>query len=134
MQTIPELGTHGLRKFGLTFASIIAGLFGLVLPWVFSFAYPTWPWVVSVILVLWGLLAPDTLNLFYRIWMRFGLLLNAVMSRVILGILFFGIITPTGWIMRFAGRDPLTRKRDPEAMSYRTASRPRTPSHMERPF
>jgi predicted membrane protein len=134
MHTIPELDTQGLRKFGLTFAAIIACLFGLALPWLFGFAYPAWPWVVAAVFVLWGLLAPDTLNPFYRLWMRFGLLLNAVMSRVVLGIMFFGIITPVGLIMRAVGHDPLARKREADVTSYRTVSRPRSPSHMERPF
>ena len=134
MQTIPDLDAHGLKKFGLTFAGILAGLFGLALPWLFDFAYPVWPWVVGVIFTIWALVAPTTLDPFYRLWMRFGLVLNAVMSRVVLGILFFGIITPVGWAMRASGRDPLARKRDPQAESYRTASRTRPPDHMERPF
>ena len=41
-----------------------------------------------------------------------------VLSYVIMGTLFFGIITPTGMVMRLIGRDPLDRKFDPEAESY----------------
>ena len=134
MEAIPELDAPGLRKFGLTFGAIVAGLFGALLPWLFGLGYPAWPWLVGLLFGTWGLAAPRSLNGFYRAWMRFGLLLNAVMSRLILAILFFGLITPTGWVIRLAGRDPLARRRDPAAASYRTPSKPRPPSHMERPF
>ena len=43
----------GLREFGLITGGLFVGLFGLLFPWLFSFALPVWPWVIAG--VLWGL-------------------------------------------------------------------------------
>jgi hypothetical protein len=50
--------------------------------------------------------------------------IGLVLSYVIMGTLFFGMITPTGIVMRIIGRDPLDRKFDPEAESYWHDCRP----------
>ena len=47
-----------------------------------------------------------------------------VLSYVVLGALFFGIITPTGLVMRILGRDPLERKFEPDAQTYWKDCRP----------
>lgn len=50
--------------------------------------------------------------------------IGLVLSYVIMGTLFFGIITPTGIVMRIIGHDPLDRKFEPEAQSYWHDCRP----------
>jgi hypothetical protein len=50
--------------------------------------------------------------------------IGLVLSYVIMGTLFFGIITPTGIVMRIIGRDPLDRKFEPEADTYWHDCRP----------
>ena len=62
---------------------------------------------------LTGLLAP--LN---RLWFRFGLLLNSIVSPIVMGLLFYLIITPFALFMRLTGKDLLHLRRDPEAASY----------------
>ena len=94
MEAIPELDRKGLRQFGFMFGGIIAGLFGVIVPWLFDLAYPIWPWVVLAVFLGWGAVAPGTIKPFYTLWMRFGLLLNAVMSRIILGLVFYLIECP----------------------------------------
>jgi len=132
---IPELDAKGLRKFGLTTGAIVAVLFGALIPWAFGLHYPKWPWVLAGVLGLWALAAPATLNPVYRGWMRFGLLINAVMSRVVLGILFYLVILPTALLMRLAGKDPMRRRFEPDAPSYRQPpSRTLQSKHMENPF
>ena len=49
MEAIPKLDKKGLRQFGFMFGGIIAGLFGIVLPWLFDFKYPYWPWGVLLV-------------------------------------------------------------------------------------
>jgi len=132
---IPELDAKGLRKFGLTTGAIVAALFGGLIPWAFGLHYPTWPWVLAGVLGLWALAAPATLNPVYRGWMRFGLLINAVMSRVVLGIVFYLVVLPTGLVMRLTGKDPMRRRFEPDAASYRQPpSRALQSKHMENPF
>jgi hypothetical protein len=134
MVDIPILDTQGLRRFGLTFGGIIGVLFGLLVPWVFGLSLPYWPWVVLLFFISWSLLAPDSLSGFYTVWMRFGLILNAVMSRIILGIVFYLVVLPIGILMRFSGRDPMNRKFDGKLDSYRVKSDPKDKFRMEKPF
>ena len=134
MEAIPKLDKKGLRQFGFTFGCVIAGLFGLVIPWLFDLNYPYWPWVVLLVFVAWALIAPTSIEPFYKLWMRFGLLLNAVMSRVVLGIVFYLVVLPTGLIIRLKGRDPMNRKFDNNLESYRIKHENANKSQMEKPF
>jgi hypothetical protein len=130
-----ELDPKGLRKFALTTGAIIAVLFGALFPWGLGLRYPIWPWAVAGLLALWALAAPGTLKPLYRGWMRLGLLLNAVMSRIVLGLVFYLVILPTGLVMRLGGKDPMRRRFEPEAPSYRQPpSRALQSKHMENPF
>ena len=134
MEMIPELDKHGLRRFGLTFGGIIAGLFGVILPWLFDFRFPVWPWIVLAVFLVWSLVAPGTIDPFYKLWMRFGLLLNAVMSRIILGIVYYLVVLPTGLIIRMRGHDPMNREFDSSLDSYRVNNEGTAKSQMEKPF
>lgn len=131
---IPELDAGGLRRFGITTGAIVAGLFGALLPFVFDLRYPRWPWVVAMVLIVWALLAPASLRGVYRGWMRLGLLLNRVVSPVVLGIVYFLIVTPLGLIMRLAGRDPMAPRSGEDAKTCRMPSEARDSKHMEHPY
>ncbi len=134
MSQIPELDRSGLRNFGLTFGAIIAVLFGLLLPWLFSYGHPWWPWFVGAVFAGWALAAPDSLKPVYILWMKLGLVINAVMTRIILGIVFYLIVLPTGIILRLRGGDPMRRKLDKGMTSYRVESHPAPPDQMRKPF
>ncbi len=131
---IPDLDRRGLRDFGLVTGVIFIGLFGLFFPWLFEAKIPMWPWALGGVLAVWALAAPTTLRPVYRGWMRFGLLLSKITTPIILGIVFFLIIFPIGFGMRLFGRDPMARRIDDDAESYRIQS-PKIPKeHVERPF
>jgi len=132
--TIPELDQKGLREFALVTGGIVAVLFGLVLPWLIGLNYPVWPWGVGGGLVAWGLVAPATLRPVYRIWMRFGLILNRITTPLILGVVFYLLIAPVGLAMRLLRRDPMARRLDDETTSFRVASRKAPKQNMEKPF
>lgn len=131
---IRELDRKGLREFAFVTAGLFGGLFGVVLPWLFNAAYPGWPWLLGGVLVAWGLLAPQTLRPLYRTWMRFGLLLNRITTPLVLGIVFYLVVFPIGFIMRLTGRDPMTRRFDDDVDSYRVTSRKPQRENAERPF
>lgn len=131
---IPKLDRTGLRRFGFSTGAIIAVLFGLALPWLFGFNFPVWPWVVAAVLIVWGALAPSSLAPVYTTWMKLGLLLNKVVSPVVLGIVFFAVVTPIGAVMRLFGQDPLKRDESDISGSYRTNAEIRDPKHFERPY
>jgi hypothetical protein len=133
-QTIPELDRKGLRDFALVTGAIVAALFGLFFPWLLDRGLPSWPWILAGVLALWGLVAPTTLKPVYRGWMRFGLLANRIMTPLVLGLIYFVVITPVAFIMRALGRDAMLRKLDSGAQSYRVPSRTQPKEKMERPF
>jgi len=130
---IEILDKKGLREFGLVTGGMFAGLFGLLLPWFFSFDFPLWPWIVAGI--LWGLalLIPNSLKRIYQGWMYFALVIGWINTRLLLAIVFFLIITPIGLFMRLFGKSPVKNKPS-QSTSYRNLMLPRSPKHLERPF
>jgi hypothetical protein len=62
--------------------------------------------------------APDRLELLNRAWFRFGLLLHRVISPVMMAVMFFGVVTPFGFLMRLFGQRPLALGLDRDAESY----------------
>ena len=131
---IQTLDSKGYRKFGLTTGAIVIGLFGLLIPWLFGLNYVKWPWILGGVLGLWALLAPSTLKPVYVGWMKFGNVMNWINTRIILGILFYGIFLPIGALMRLFGYDPMHRKLDSGLSSYRVTSDNDDENNVERPY
>jgi Saxitoxin biosynthesis operon protein SxtJ len=79
-----------------------------------------WPyWSAAAIafgLTAW--LKPALLTQLNRLWFRFGLLLHRIVNPLVMGLLFFVIITPMGLLMRLSGNRPLELKFQPGAPSY----------------
>jgi hypothetical protein len=132
--TTTILDRKGYRKFGLTTGAIVMLLFGVAIPWFFDRGYPAWPWIIGGALGFCALLAPVGLRPVYAGWMKFGQLMNWINTRLILGIVFFGVLLPVGLIMRLFGRDPMRRGRDSEASTYRVKSDNDSTDNVERPF
>jgi hypothetical protein len=131
---IPEIDRKGLREFAFILGGAVAVIFGLLLPWLFERSYPLWPWIFLGVFAVWGLLAPDTLRPVYRVWMRFGLLLNKVTTPLVLGVVFFLLILPVGLVRRALGKDSIPKGAEPEQDSYRVASDAIPRESLERPF
>ena len=134
MEGIVKLDKKGLRDFGLIFGLMIALVFGIVAPLLWRHALPLWPWIPAGIFWVWALLAPQTLNPVYQVWMRIGLVMGWINTRLILGIIFYIILTPMGIIRRTMGSDPMRREWKRDAESYSIPSQVRTRESMERPF
>jgi len=131
---IPELDRKGLREFGLVTGAAVAALFGLLLPWMLELQWPAWPWAIAAPLWLLALIQPSWLRGIYRAWMRFGLLASRVMTPLILGIVFFVMISPMAMVRRLMGKDPMQRSLDPNQDSYRVQSTKSPKEKLERPF
>ena len=134
MDAIPELDEKGLRRFGITTGMAIGAIFGLLLPWLFGFSYPLWPWPVGAILIIWALLSAGSMNRFYVGWMKAALLISKVTTPIVLGIAFFFVFFPVAIIFRLLGKDPMERQLDSDVDTYRHKSEPITPESMEKPF
>ena len=107
---IPELDRNGLREFGFVTGGMVAALFGLFFPWLLDHSYPVWPWVIFAVIGLWALIAPMTLRSLYRAWMRFGLLLSKITTPIIMGLVFYLVITPFALVFKIFGKDAMRRK------------------------
>ncbi len=121
-----------LRKFGLVVGAAFALIFGLLLPWLFSFDTPLWPFIVCAALAIPALIAPKLLRPVQRGWMKLAEPIGRFNTKLILGLVFYLVFTPVGAIRRLIADPLMLRKRRHE--SYRKPSRQRTAQSMERPF
>jgi len=103
------------RKFGLLFSLIFC-----VVAMYFHMTHSADFLVVifaalSAIFVFIVIIAPDFLSPLYKVWVALGYLLGRIVSPIVLGLIFFLLITPVALLGRIAGRDPLRLK--PRAIS-----------------
>ena len=114
------------RKFGLLFGMFF-GILGL---WpLFHHNSPKW-WLIAISggVLTAALFFPRCLALPNRAWFQLGLAMNKVVSPVIMGGLFFGAVTPIGWYLRKTGKDLLSLKLNPEAVTYWIERKPPGPA------
>ena len=92
--TIPELDRSGLREFGFVTGAIVVAIFGLLVPWLLDKTLPLWPWIVAAPLWVLAAVYPKWLKPVYRGWMRFGIFASRITTPIILGIVFYLVISP----------------------------------------
>ena len=114
-------------------ALAIIAIFGLAIPFLLDHQPGWWPWVLALVFFLLALIRPTLLAGIYTVWMAFGSVMSRVNSFLILGLVFFMMVTPLGLLLRLFGNDPLQLKPD-ESESLFSSSTPRPPSHMKNPF
>jgi len=133
---IPELDRKGLRRFGLLLAGLFAAAFGLLLPWFKDWrTFPNgYALTAAGLIMVWSFAAPQSIRPLYRAWMWVATIIGEVVNRVVLAAVYFLVILPLAMAMRLLGRDPLRRRFDPNAQTYRIKSRTMERNHMERPF
>jgi hypothetical protein len=104
------------RSFGIVFAVV----FLIIAAWpLIRGSSPHW-WALGVAaaFALVTAVSPKLLGPLNRWWMKLGIVLGKVVGPVALGILFFGVLVPTGVLMRLAGKDPLRLRRDAGMPTY----------------
>jgi len=135
MTTAPgNLTPRQLRTFALTTGALFAAVVGVFLPWLLSLRRPVWPWVLGLVLAGWGIVHPASLGPVHAGWMRFAEAIGWVNNRLILGVVYFALITPVGWLRRWLGGDPMARRYDSGAATYRKPKDRRARESLERPF
>ena len=100
-----------LYEFGLLIGFGFPILIGWLLPAFAGHGFRVWTLWVGVPLLILGVLKPRLLFFPYKAWMKLGLALGWINSRLILGVVFILIIKPISIIMRFFGYDPLKIKK-----------------------
>ena len=130
----PEYSLKELRDFGLIMAGMLCLMFGFVLPWIFSFSTPYWPFVLALLFVVVALLQPVLLGPVNSVWLKISIVLGWVNTRLVMGVMFFLLIAPIGIIMRLFGKDTLGNKLSEQETSYRIITKVRDKKHLEKPF
>lgn len=125
--------TKQLRSFG----GIVGGIFALIGVWpaVWRGQSPRlWSLLLGGVLIVLAVVWPRSLTQVYRLWMTAGEVLGWINTRIILGVLFYGLFTPMGLCMRLRGKDPMRRTLAPDADTYRVIRQPRPSTHMRHQF
>ena len=98
------------RSFGLLFffVFIIIGLW----PIIDSESIRIWSVIISLIFFILGIFNAKILTPLNKVWMSFGKLLGNFLSPIVMGIIFFGVVTPTGLILKLFSKDILNLKKN----------------------
>ena len=122
-----------LRSFGIT----VGGVFALIGIWpavVRGGAPHLWAMIVAVLLILPALIWPASLLRLYKAWMALGTVMGWINTRIILGAVFYLVVTPIGAVRRLYGKDPMGKKLQSDVDSYRVLRKPRSASHLTRQY
>ena len=122
-----------LRSFGL----LTGGVFALIGVWPIIFrgeSLRIWAAVVGVVLMVCGGLSSTFLAPFYKGWMRLGHVLGWINTRILLAVVFFGLVTPIGLLYRLMGKDTMRRAFSESSSTYRVNRQPRSLMHMKNQF
>jgi hypothetical protein len=128
-----EISNKQLRSFGLT----VGGVFAIIAFWPLFFAHERpreWAMVITGLLVLPALVFPSSLSWIYKQWMLLGNILGWCNTRIILGGVFYLVVTPIGIIRRMLGNDPMGKQFRAEIDTYRVYRDPRPSDHLKRQF
>ena len=96
------------RSFGVVF--FIVFLLIALYPLLNNNEIRLWSLIVSVLFLILGILNSKILSPLNKIWFKFGLLLGKIISPIIMGVIFFLVVTPIAFIMRLLGKDVLNLK------------------------
>ena len=111
-----EIETSSDRSFGFVFTGALS-LLAAYLAWKGSAWWPL-PLPPALVFLILALVQPRLLAPLNRAWTRLGLLLGVIVAPIVMGVIYFGLITPMALLARLLGKDFLRLKRDPAAATY----------------
>lgn len=103
------------KSFGIVFFIFFIAV--AFYPLINNEEYRLWALIISLIFLILGLINSSFLTPLNLLWFKFGMLLGRIVSPIIMGLVFFGVVTPTGLIMKLFKKDLLRLKRN-EKKSY----------------
>ena len=104
------------RSFGLLF--FVVFLIVSLWPLTHEGSIRIWSVIISAVFLILGLINSKLLTPLNLLWFKFGMILGAIVSPIVMGIVFFLVVTPTGFILRIMGKDLLNKKYDEEKETY----------------
>ena len=125
----PKISSN--RSFGLVFFFV----FLIVSLWPLLNENPLriWSIIIAIIFLILGLMNSKLLAPLNVLWSKFGILLGSIVAPIVMGIVFFLVITPIGFVMKIMGKDLLNKKKDNDKKSY-WINRSKTKSTMKQQF
>ena len=103
-----EIKIGSNKSFGIVF--FIVFLLVALYPLINNGDLRIWSLIIAIIFLILGMINSKVLTPLNKLWFKFGLLLGKVVSPLIMGIIFFFVVTPTAFIMRIIGKDLLNLK------------------------
>ena len=103
------------KSFGVVFFIVFVVI--AFYPLVNQEEYRLWALITALIFLVLGLINSSILTPLNLLWFKFGMLLGRIVSPIIMGLVFFGVVTPTGLLMKLFKKDLLKLKRK-EKKSY----------------
>ena len=77
-----------------------------------------WAFILSLVFLVLGVLNSKFLTPLNKLWFKFGILLGSIVSPIVMGAVFFIVVTPVGLIMRFLGKDLLRINKNKTIPTY----------------
>tara|TARA_B100000579_G_C22332397_1_gene621163 strand:- start:97 stop:489 length:393 start_codon:yes stop_codon:yes gene_type:complete len=111
-----EIKISSNRSFGIVFFVIFAAI--ALWPLLNDENIRIWSLILSFIFLILGFLNSKILTPLNKLWIRFGILLGKIVSPIVMGVVYFGVVTPTGIIMRLFGKDILNLKINKNKSTY----------------
>ena len=96
------------RSFGIVF--FVVFLIIATYPLINGDELRLWSLIISIIFLFLGLVNSKILNPFNKLWFKFGIFLGKIISPLVMGIIFFLVVTPIGFLMRMLKKDILNLK------------------------
>ena len=96
------------RSFGIVF--FVVFLLISIYPLINDESIRIWSLIVSLIFLSLGIINSNILSPLNKLWFKFGIFLGKIISPLVMGIIFFLVVTPIGLIMRLIGKDVLNLK------------------------
>ena len=104
------------RSFGLLF--FVVFLIVSLWPLTHEGSIRIWSVIISAVFLILGLINSKLLAPLNLFWFKLGMILGAIISPIVMGIVFFIVVTPIGFILRIMGKDLLNKKYDKEKETY----------------
>ena len=96
------------KSFGIVF--FVVFLFISIYPLINNEDIRLWSLIISLIFLVLGILNSNLLLPLNKLWFKLGILLGKIISPIIMGVIFFLVVTPIGLLMRLLGKDVLNLK------------------------
>jgi hypothetical protein len=104
------------KSFGIVFA-IVFLLIGIY-PLINGSEIRLWSLIIAPIFFMLAYVAPQYLSVPNKLWIKLGFLLGAVISPIVMALVYFSTVVPTGLFMKLLGKNLLNKKIDSSAKTY----------------